>query len=229
MSDIFREVDEDLRHEQYKKLWDRFGPYVIGLAVLIVAATAGWRLWEYWQLHAAQAAGDRFVAALTLADDGKHQAAEEALLAVADDGSGNYPMLAEFRIATEKAAAGDKDGAVLAFDKIAGASATSERLRQLARLRAALLLIDTASVDDLKERVGELAGTGEPWRHSAREIIGLAAWRAGDLETARTYYEEIAADQEKPADLQSRAQFMLALIRSSLGAPAAPADTGGEG
>jgi hypothetical protein len=229
MSDIFREVDEDLRHEQYKKVWDRFGPYVIGLAVLIVVATAGWRLWEYWQLHAAQAAGDRFVAALTLADEGDHQAAEAALAEIAADSSGSYPMLATFRIATEKAASGDRDGALQDFDAIASASGTPERLRQLARLRAALLLVDTASVEELKERVGALAGTGEPWRHSAREIIGLAAWRAGDLETARTYYEEIAADQEKPADLQSRAQFMLALIRASIGAPAATADTGGEG
>jgi len=229
MSDIFREVDEDLRHEQYKKLWDRFGPYVIGLAALIVVATAGWRLWEYWQLKTAQAAGDRFVAALTLADEGKSGAAAEALVAIAGDGSGSYPMLAEFRMATEKAASGDRDGAVLDFDKIAGASATPERLRQLARLRAALLLVDTATLDQLKERIGELAGTGEPWRHSAREILGLAAWRAGDLQAARTYYEEIAADQEKPADLQQRAQFMLALIRASLGAPPAPADSGGEG
>ena len=72
MTDIFKEVDEDLRREQFRKLWDRFGPYVIGLAILIVVATAGIRGWDYWQEKQAQATGDRFLAALDLANQGKH-------------------------------------------------------------------------------------------------------------------------------------------------------------
>ena len=107
MSDIFREVDEDLRHEHYKRLWDRFGPYVIGLAVLIVVGTAGWRLWEYWQERSAQATGDRFVVALELAEAGDRDAAITALQEIAVDGSGQYPMLANFRAASERAASGD--------------------------------------------------------------------------------------------------------------------------
>jgi hypothetical protein len=230
MSDIFREVDEDLRHEQYKRLWDRFGPYVIGLAVLIVAVTAGWRLWEYWQLRSAEATGDRFVAALTLADEGNHEEAVAALDEIAADGSGLYPVLADFRVAAEKAASGDTEGAIQAFDAIATASRTPDAIKPIARLRAALILVDTASLADLEDRIGDLAATGEPWRHSAREILGLAAWRVGDLETARKYYEQIAADQDKPADLQTRAQFMLALIQARAGDAAAPAaDSGGEG
>ena len=79
MSDIFREVDDDLRREQLKRMWDRYGTYVIGLAVLIVLVTAGWRFYEYWQEQRAEASGDRFVAALRLAEDGKHTEAVTAL------------------------------------------------------------------------------------------------------------------------------------------------------
>lgn len=230
MSDIFREVDEDLRHEQYKRLWNRFGPYVIGLAVLIVAVTAGWRLWEYWELRSAEASGDRFIAALKIANEGDSQEAISALEAIAADGTGLYPMLAEFRIAAERAASGDTEGAVEAFDALAADGSTPDTIRPIARLRAALILSDSASLADLEDRIGDLAGTGEPWRHAAREILGLAAWRAGDLETARKYYDQIAADQEKPADLQTRAAFMLELIKARAGdAAATTPDSGGEG
>lgn len=229
MSDIFREVDEDLRHEQYKRLWDRFGPYVIGLAVLIVAVTAGWRLWEYWQLRSAQMTGDRFIAALETAETGDHSAAIATLQEIAADGSGQYPMLASFRAASERAASGDKEGAVAEFDAIAADGGTPDLVRAVARLRAALILVDTASVAELQDRIGDLAETGAPWRPSAREILGLAAWRTGDIETARKYYDEIAADQEKPADLQTRAQFMLALIRARIGDTTPAAGAGGEG
>ena len=36
VSDIFHEVDEEVRREQLKKLWDRYGIYLIALAVLVV-------------------------------------------------------------------------------------------------------------------------------------------------------------------------------------------------
>jgi hypothetical protein len=223
MSDIFREVDEDIRREQYKKLWDRFGIYVIGLAVLIVVVTAGYRGWVYWQDRQAQATGDRFLAALQLATDGKHAEAESALAAIAADGTGGYPILAKFRIATEKAAAGDKPGAVAEFDAVAADGSTPVLIRDMARLRAALILTETATLPDLEARIGDLAATGNPWRNSAREFLGLTAWRTGDLAAAKKYYDQIGADQEKPQDVARRAEMMLSLIRARHGAAAEPA------
>src|SRR3979490_643349 len=103
MSDVFREVDEDLRREQLKKLWDRFGPYVLGAAVLIVVAVSGYKLWEYWERHQAETSGDRFVAALDLADSGKTAESIAALQDITTDGTGAYPALARFAIASQKA------------------------------------------------------------------------------------------------------------------------------
>src|SRR5579871_2882262 len=208
MTDIFREVDEDLRREQLKKLWDRYGSYVIGLAILIVVATAGYRFWQYWQDSRAQASGDRFVAALT---------------DLTKTGSGDYPVLAGFRVAAEKAAAGDTKAAVSEYDGIASRGGAPALIRHLARLRAALLLAETASLAELTSRIGDLAATGNGWRHSAREILGLAAFRENDLATARKYFADIAADKETPGDLHQRAQLMLAVIDSRQAAPPAPA------
>ncbi len=143
MSDIFREVDEDLRREQFKRLWDRYGSYVIGLAVLIVVAVGGFKAWEWWETSRAAATGDRFLAALVLSEEGKHDEAIAALDAVAADGSGDYPILAIFRSAGEKAAAGDDAGAVAAYDSIAGRSGVPPLVADLARIRAALILADS--------------------------------------------------------------------------------------
>ncbi len=99
MTDIFREVEEDIRRDQIKRAWDRLGPYVLGVAVLIVLGTAGYRGWEYWQGRQAAATGDRFIAALQLATDGKHDDAIKALQVIIYNGSGGYPVLARFRLA----------------------------------------------------------------------------------------------------------------------------------
>ncbi len=223
MADIFKEVDEDLRREQLKKLWDRFGPFVIGLAILIVVATAGYRGWVYWQERQAQATGDRFIAALDLAAKGEHEQAIAALKAIEANGSGQYPVLAGFRVASEMAAAGKTQDAIQEYDAIAAKSGASGAVKALARLRAAALLVDSASLADMEKRLGDLASTGNVWRHNARELLGLTAWRVGDYEAARKYFDEINSDQESPADLRQRAQVMLSLITARIGAPPAPA------
>lgn len=222
MSDIFREVDEDLRHEQYKKLWDRFGPYVIGAAVLIVAATAGFRGWEYWQGQRAAASGDRFIESIEASQAGNHEQAIDILEDLAAGSSGDYPVLAGFRLAAERAATGDLSGAVEEYDAIAGRSGVPDEVRNFARIRAAFIEVDNASADALRDRIGDLADTGNPWRHTARELIGLAAWRDGDNDTARAQFEAIVNDAETPGDLRQRAEVLLDLITARAGAaPAA--------
>jgi hypothetical protein len=226
MSDIFREVDEDLRREQYKRLWDRFGVYVIVLAVLIVVGVSGYKAWEWWERSQAQATGDRFLAALDLSEAGQHSEAIAALEAVAADGSGDYPTLAIFRGAGERAAAGDREGAVAAYDSIAGRRGLPPLVADLARIRAALILSDTQSPEELRSRIGDLAATGNPWRHTAREILGLSAYRANDLAAARTYFDEIVDDQESAQGVRQRAQLMLSLIDSREGRPAPEPEEG---
>ncbi|MCX5493172.1 tetratricopeptide repeat protein [Kaistia dalseonensis] len=220
MTDIFHEVEEDLRREKAKRLWNRFGPYVLAAAVLIVLATAGWRGWEYWREKQAAATGDRFQAAMQLIEDGKHDDAIKALNDLAATGTGGYPVLAQFRAASELAAAGKTDDAVKAFDAIAADGKTPTLLKSLARLRSALLLVDTSDLAAMKARIDDLAATGGPWRNSARELLGLTAWRVGDISAAEGYYKAISDDPTASQAMQSRAQLMLELIRGKTGEPA---------
>ncbi len=68
-----------------------------------------------------------------------------------------------------------------AYDSIASRSGLPPLVADLARIRAALILVDSQSPQDLSSRIGDLAQTGNPWRHAAREILGLAAYRTNDL------------------------------------------------
>lgn len=217
MSDdsFIREVDEELRQDQAKALWKRFGPYLIGAAVAVVVATAGWRFYEYTVESRASASGDRFLAALELIREGKTDEAQQALQSLEQDSYGSYPVLARMREATLKAEAGDVAGAVVAFDAVAADGSVPTVVRDMARLRAGLLLIDNGSYDDVAERVEVLASDTNSLRFSAREALGLAAWKAGDAANAKTLFEQIAGDTAAPRALAQRARTMLDLIRSS--------------
>jgi len=227
MTDIFREVEEDLRRERLNKVWKRYGGLLLGLAALIVIGTGGWRYYEYRQAAQSAAAGEQFGRALTLSAEDKHAEAAEALAALAASSEGGYPALARIRAAGERAAAGDVAAAVTAFDAIAADGSVPASLRALARVRAAALVVDTGSREEVARRVEALAGAGSPWRHSARELIGLAAWKAGEVAEAERWLAQASADPEAPQGVKSRAEVLLTLIAGASRPPAAPGAASG--
>ena len=210
MSDIFDEVDEEVRRDQLKKLWDRYGTYFIALAVLVVVGVAAWRGYEYWQAKKAAEFGAQFTAAAILSEQGKHDEAEKAFARIAEQGTSGYRMLARLRGAAELAAR-DPKAAVAAYDDLAASAATGQPLQDLAALRAGMILVDTAPLSEMTRRLEPLAGAGAPFRHSARELLAFAAWKAGDTAVLRKWSQLVRDDAETPASLRSRVDVLMAL------------------
>lgn len=218
MSDIFREVDEEIRHERFKRLWDRFGPYLIALAVLIVVGTAAYRGWLYWRETEAQASGDVFVSATRLAEEGKFAEAEARLAELAD-ATGGYPVLAGMRAAALKAEAGDPAAAMAAFDAIADDGRREPLLRDIARLRAGYLAMDLEDYAGATSRLEVLSGDDNAWRFLAREALALSAWKQEDTAAARRWIDGIVGQEGAPGDVVTRARTVLDLINAAEGKP----------
>lgn len=221
MTDIFHEIEEDLRRDRLRKLWDRFGGFIIALVLLVVAGTAGWSGYKYWRQQQAIAASAEFEKASALIRDGKFGEAEAAFAALAQDGPSGYHVIARFAAAGAAAQKNKADG-IAAFDTIASDSAVPAVPRDMARIRAGLLMVDSASLDEVRQKVGAIAtGTG-PLRNAAREIVALAELKAGDAAAANKTATEITEDAGSTAGERSRAELIRRLTASAA-APAAPA------
>ena len=210
MSDIFQEVDEEVRREQLKKLWERWGNHLIALAFLIVLGIAGWRAWDWWQMKKAQEAGAAFESALTLSQAGKHGEAEAAFAKVAVNSPAGYRVLARFREAAELSLT-DPAAALKAYDALAADGSIGRTLQDLAAVRAGLLIVDTAPLAELQAKLEPMTHADRPFRHTARELIALSAWRAGDVATARHWFDMIMTDAETPSGTRSRIEMLMAL------------------
>ena len=211
MSDIFHEVDEEVRRERLQKLWERYSIHIVALAVLIVAGIGGWRGYEYWIGQKAAAAGAAFEAAVTLSEQGKHAEAEAAFAKVVTEAPQGYAVLARFRAAAELALVKPAD-AVKAYDDLAADGSLGATWQDLAALRAGMLLVDTAALADMSRRLGPLSEPGRIYRHTARELLALSAWRNHDLTAARRYIDMIATDGETPPGTRTRIDVLSALI-----------------
>jgi hypothetical protein len=211
VSELFDEVDEEVRREQLKKLWDKYSIYIIALMVLVVAGVGGWRGYQYLEAKKAAEAGAAFERAVELSEQNKHAEAEAAFNELAAKAPSGYRTLARLRAAAE-AAARDPKAAVKMYDDIAADRSVGAEQQALAKLRAAGLLIDTAGYPDIQQRLEASAAAGSTFRHSAREMLALSAWRNGDMTAARKWLDAIAEDGETPPGLRSRGEALQALL-----------------
>jgi len=209
---FLREVDEAVRQERYKKLWDQYGVYALGLAALIVAGVAAYKGWAYWQERQAQAAGAKFSEALTMLDGADTTKAKDVLALLAEEGPPGYRVLARFQLAAAEAKAGDIDKAVADYDALASDSSVDEIVRGHATLQAAALRLDKTDYAEMERRLKDLAEGDSAWRFSARELLGLSAYRLNDMREAEKQFGALVGDQGTPPNLRERADMMLALI-----------------
>jgi hypothetical protein len=210
LSDIFQEVDEEVRRERLQQLWERHGNLIVALALLIVLGVGGWRGYDWWENRKAAESGAAFEAAVALAESGKQDEAQAAFSKLAKEGSSGYRVLARFREAAEVAKT-DAAAAVKAYDSLAAESALGRSLQDLATIRAGLILVDTATPTELATRLEPLTATDRPFRHTARELLALGAWRAGDAAAAKRWFDLIATDIETPAGTRQRIEVLMTL------------------
>jgi len=214
VTDIFQEVDEEVRREQLKRLWQRYGKYLVTLCVLVVAGVAAWRGFEWWQAGLVAKSGAEFEQAVALAEAGEHQDAEAAFARLATDGTSGYRLLARLRQAAELAST-DRKAAVKAYDQIAADPSGGQVIQDLAAVRAGFLLVDTAPYSEIRGRLEPLTAADRPFRHSAREILALSAWKSGDVTAARKWTDMIMGDPQSPSGTRSRAEILSELIAAN--------------
>jgi hypothetical protein len=211
VSELFDEVDEDVRRDQLKKLWDQYSIYIIAAALLIIASVGGWRGYQYLEAKKAAEAGAAFDKAVELSEANKHAEAEAAFADLAAKAPSGYRVLARLRTASEVASRDTKAAAKM-FDEIAADRSVGAAEQDLARIRAAQLLLESSTYPDMKQRLEAAAAPGATFRHTARELLALSAWRANDAAATRQWLDLIANDGDSPPSLRSRAEALQALL-----------------
>lgn len=212
MADIFREVDEDLRAENARKMWQKYGPYLVGLAALIVLASGAWAYWQQHQAERQAAFATRYAEAVQRAEAGDVDGAATVLTALAQDAGSGYATLARLYQAGLLAKKGDVDGALRLYDLVAGDNDAERLFRDLAILLAASHRVDREDQAALQQRLEPLLQESNPWRASARELAAVAALKAGKRDEAREAFARVADDATAPAGVRARAAEALAAL-----------------
>lgn len=210
---IFNEVEEDLRSDRMQNLWRQYGMWVLGAGVLIVALVGLNEGWRWYQNDIAAKSSSQFYSAFDTLDEGDVAGAQEQLNLAISTGSGQYPVLAQFAQAAILAENEQVDEAITAYDALA-TTQSHPRLRELALMLAASLLVDQGDVAGIQARVGGLITPDNPLRNASRELLALGQYAAGDLDASRATFSQIVDDPTATLDLLRRVQLFVAQLEA---------------
>jgi hypothetical protein len=211
VSDIFREIDEELRRDNLLKLWVRYRWHIVGGVVLALLIAGSIVAWRDHQASERRAEATRYASALSLARTGKEGDAAKLFAGISQQGGG-YGVLAAFEQAELMARGGDRKGAIAAYDQLAASSTLDSEFRDLAVLLSVMQGFPDEDSKTAIDRLQPLTANGNPWRASALEMIAAAKLKAGDRGGALDIYKQIADDLSAPQQLRARAAEMTAAL-----------------
>ena len=214
---FLREIEQEISQERYKQLWDRYGLYALGAVALLVVGILGFQYHKRSSEVAAETAGAEYAAAQQKgsgekASIGAKVAAANAFKDLAEDGPVGYASLAQLQLAGARMETGKMDEALKLFEDLSKKSGVDPLLKEFASLQAATLRIGDADFTEMQNRLTPLATEKSAWRHSALQLLGIAASKAGKNDVARPYFERLLADPEAPPSVRQRASLFMTQI-----------------
>lgn len=210
MSDVFREVEEDLRKEQLKSFAKRFGPYIAVVVLLVIAVVGGYSFYQSQQLETRQDAGAAFAAALAEVRAGEPEAGLQALDAEAASGDAGFRVLAAFAAAEVRSETGEIEAAVAGWRQLAQDAEAGQPLQDVARVLAVMHAMNLNEPPAaLEGELAPLADSERPLSFLARELTALLALQQGDEARAREILQDLSQNPQSPIGLQGRAAQLL--------------------
>jgi hypothetical protein len=215
VTDIFQEVEEDVRRERLEQFWKKHGDYVIAGVAIVIIAVAGLQLWRVYDQKQRIKASEEYVAAAQMLQSGQSNIAAEMFAKLAKSAPGGYATVSRLQEADALLSAGNRADAIALYKQIAAGN--DPYLGAIARIHAAWVIVDQVPRSEVKALLDPLSATGKAWSPMVLEILAYADYRAGNSNAAIAEYVSLAADRDAPGGSRQRARAMALFLKAGGG------------
>ena len=202
---FLREVDDELRRDQFETFWRRYGRLVAIVVGAGLLAFAGFLWWRHAQEQKSGLAAEQYTAALYDMGRRKADKAVPQLDKLATSSIAAYRASAKMVLAAAALDKSDTKTALARYQDVIDDQSLPEAMRNAALVRRTTLEFDAIPPARVVERMKPLAVEGSPWFGSTGELLALAYMKLGKRELAGPLFAAIAKDVNAPQSLRSRA------------------------
>ena len=208
---FINEVSEDVKNDNFKALWNRYGIFVILFVVLAVSATVSFEKIRSWRIAQNQTNTENYMSAAQLRENPEDTLA--ALHKIAEDNQGIFSDFAKLQIANVLFSENKDAEALAALQTLANDAEIAEEVRNVALIKLATYQVDTMPRAEFEAMLKPITEANTSWTPLAQDLLAMVAIRDGDVETAQKIYESILKIKDLPEGFRVKIQDLL----SSLG------------
>jgi hypothetical protein len=207
MSELIEDIQEDIKREDLINFWKKYGKFIISAVVVFVLAVSGVLYWQHYKQEQKAKISLRFQEIISSLEPGSPEKTIKDLQEFSLNASSGYKILSQF------SAAGLMPDIAQAFSDISNDKSIEKSFREIASLLSAISNLDGANPRVVLEMLASFESSGSPFRPLAREIVGYALMRLGNIDTAKSMFESLIRDQMASIGIRTRAESMLQYIR----------------
>lgn len=209
---LLREVVEDVKSEQMRQMWNKYGLLIIIAVALILTAAISFESLKNWQIKKNQDLSNAYSIALSLQNQGRLDESLEIYTTLAEKASGIYADIAKMQIANVYLEQGKRDEAFDVLQALIDNKSTLPQMRNIAALKLASYKLDTdAPAAEISALLQPLLANDNN-SDIATELMAMLFIREHNISQAKTEYEKIAASASASDALKARAQDMINLL-----------------
>ena len=204
---FINEVNEDVKNDNFKVLWNRYGIFVILFVVLAVSATVSFERIKSWKVAQNQANTENYMVAAQLRDNPTQTL--EALQKIAGDNQGIFSDFAKLQIANVLFSQDKTEEALATLQNLLDDNTVNNEVKHIALVKLATYRVDTMPRTEFEAMLKPLIAENTSWSPLAQDLLAMAAIRDGDVDTAQTIYENILKIKDLPENFRTKVQDML--------------------
>ena len=214
MSDVFQEVDEDIRQERYKTIWKRYRYYFISIIMVLIIAVATNAFLRHQNFKKVNERSEKFFNAISISNSNSDEALK--LLnefSTTELKSSQYnvvlSLFIEAAINREKK---DFSAALNVYSQIAKMENIDIFYIDYANLSAAETLISSGDIEAAIVMLEMLIKDNSALLLIAKEYLGYVEISKGNYEKSKTLFEEIYEDASSSQEMINRVKEVLSVF-----------------
>ena len=214
MSDVFQEVEEDIRKEKYRTIWLRYRYYLISTVLVIIIAIAINAFLRHQNFKEVNARSEKFFDAISISNSDSEQAIKllsEFSITEASHSEYNIvvSLFIEAAIQREKKNFSD---ALDSYSQIIALENIDNFYIDYANLCAAETLISSGDIDSAKIILENLIKEGSALLLIAKEYLGYLEINQGNFDKSKILFQEIAEDAAASQEMKNRIKEVLSIF-----------------
>lgn len=208
---FIQEVDEDVKNDNLKALWNRYGLLIVAIVAIAVTAAVSFDKIREWRAVQNQRNTESYMAASQLNKENPEQTLA-ALQQISQNNQGIFSDFARLQIANILLEQEKTEEGLAALENILQDNQVNSEVKNVALVKLATYRLDTMDREQFENLLKPLLEAESSWKPMAQDLLAMSAIKSGDIETAKTIYEQVLKVKDLPESFRIKVQDMLSSI-----------------